>query len=63
MNSVKSICDNFHSISDNGKEDLLLYGDSRFEENKNKMVLKAINSTKIINSIQNTERLSGSLFD
>ena len=63
MNSVKSICDNFHSISDNGKEDLLLYGDSRFEENKNKMVLKAINSTKTINSIQYTERLSGSLFD
>ena len=28
MNSVKFICDNFGSMSDNVKEDLLLYGDS-----------------------------------
>ena len=41
MNSVKSICDNFDSMSDNVKEDLLLSGDSRFDENKNKVVLKA----------------------
>ena len=41
MNSVKSICDNFVSMSDNVKEDLLLYGDSRFDENKNKVILKA----------------------
>ena len=41
MNSVKSICDNFDSMSDNVKEDLLLYGDSQFDENKNKVVLKA----------------------
>ena len=27
MNSVKCICDNFDTISDNVKEDLLLYGD------------------------------------
>ena len=39
MNSVKSICDNFDSMSDNVKEDLLLYGDSRFDENKNKVIL------------------------
>ena len=57
MNSVKSICDNFDSMSDNVKEDLLLYDDSRFDENKNK-VLKAT-----INYIKNTERFSGSLFD
>ena len=37
MNSVKSICGNFDSMSDNVKEDLLLYGDSRFDENKNKL--------------------------
>ena len=32
MNS--SICDNFDTMSDNIKEDLRLYGDSRFDENK-----------------------------
>ena len=58
MNSVKSICDNFGSMSDNVKEDLLLYGDSRFDENKTKVILKAT-----INYIKNTERFSGSLFD
>ena len=56
MNSVKSTCDYFGSMSDNVKEDLLLYADSLFDENKNK-VLKAT-----INYIKNTERFSGSLF-
>ena len=41
MNSVKSICDSFDSMSVNVKEDLLLYGDSRSDENKNKVILKA----------------------
>ena len=41
MNRVKSICDNFDSMSDNIKEDLLLYGDSRFDENKDKVILNA----------------------
>ena len=41
MNSVKSICDIFDSVSDKIKEDLILYGDSRFDENKNKVILKA----------------------
>ena len=36
MDSVKSICDNFDSMSDNVKEDLLLYSDSWFNENKSK---------------------------
>ena len=40
-NSVKSICDNFESIPDNIKEDLLLYDDSPFDENKYKVILKA----------------------
>ena len=56
-NSVKSICDNFDSMSDNVKEDLLLYGDSRFDD-KNKVILK-----DPINYLKNTERFSGSLFD
>ena len=34
MNSVKSICDNFECMLDNVKEDLRLYGDSQFDENK-----------------------------
>ena len=46
-------------MSDNVKEDLLhLYGDSQFDENKNKVISKAT-----INYIKNTERFSGSLFD
>ena len=40
MKCVKSICDNFDSTSDNVKEDLLLYSDSRFDDNKNKVILK-----------------------
>ena len=58
MNSVKSIRNNFDSVSDKAKENLLLCGDSRFDENKNKVILKAT-----INYIKNTERFSGSLFD
>ena len=42
----------------NVKEDLVLQGDSRLDENKDKVILKAI--TKYIN---NTERFSESLFD
>ena len=45
-------------MSDNVKEDLLLYGDSPNDENKNKVILKAT-----INYIKSTERFSGSLFD
>ena len=56
MNSVKSICDNFDSMSDNVKEDLLLNGDSQFDENKDKVTLKAT-----INYTKNTERFSENL--
>ena len=40
MNCVKSVCDNFEFMPDNVKEDLLLLGDSRFNENKNKFILE-----------------------
>ena len=50
MNSVKSICDNFDSMPDNVREDLLLYVTRDF--------FKAT-----ISYIKNTERFSGSLFD
>ena len=53
MSSVKSVCHNFESMSDNDKKDVLLYGDSRFDENKNKFILEAT-----INFIKNSERFS-----
>ena len=56
MNSVKSICNNFESMTD--KKSFALYRDSRFDENKNKFLLQL--PTKYIKA---TERFSGSLFD
>ena len=41
MNSVKSVCANFESMPDNVKKDLLLFGDSRFDDNKKKVILEA----------------------
>ena len=41
INIVKSVSDNFQSFSDNVKRDILLYGDSRFDTNKNKLILEA----------------------
>ena len=41
MNSIKSICDNFESMPDNVIKDFLLYGVSRFDEHKNKVILEA----------------------
>ena len=47
MNSAKSICNNFESMTDNNKISLLLYGDSRFDENKNKFKVSSISNGKI----------------
>ena len=58
MNSVKSVLNNFESLSDNNKKETLLYGDSRLDHNNNKFILEAT-----INYIKNCERLSGSLFE
>ena len=57
INSVKSASDNFESFSDNVKRGMLLYGNSRFDTNKNKLILEAT-----IISIKNIERFSGSPF-
>ena len=57
MNSVKSVIINFKSMTDNRKQDILLYGDSRFDENKNKFILEGT-----INYLKNSERFSGSHF-
>ena len=51
MNSVKSICNNFESMTDNNKIMLLLYGDFRFDENKNKSIFQST-------YIKTTERFS-----
>ena len=58
VNSVKSICNNFESMTDNNKITLLLYGDSRFDENKSKFTLPLS-----IKYIETTEILSGPLFE
>ena len=58
MNSVKSVLDNFKSLSDNTKKEILLYGDSRLDNNKNKFILEAT-----LNNIKTSERFSGSLFE
>ena len=58
MNSVKSVCDDFDSMPDNIKKDLLLFGDSRFDAKKSRSILEAA-----INYIKNSGRFSGSLFE
>ena len=58
MNSVKSVIINFESMTGNRKRDILLYGDSGFDENKNKIILQAT-----INYLKNSERFSGSHFE
>ena len=58
INSVKYIFEDFDSLSHNAKKDLLLYGDPRFNINKNKFVLEAT-----LFYIKSTERFSGSMFD
>ena len=58
MNSVKSILENFESLSDNVKKDILLYDDSRLDRNKNKFMLEAT-----LTYVKSTDRFSGSNFN
>ena len=58
MNSVKSVLQNFDFFSENNKKDLLLFGDSRFDENKNKVILEAT-----LTFIKKSKRFTGSLFE
>ena len=58
MNSVKSVLDNFESLSDNIEKEILLYGDSQLDNNKNKFILEVT-----LNYIKTSERFSGSLFE
>ena len=57
MNKVNQIDENFSYLSDDNKLSLLLYSDSRFDDNKNNFVLSAS-----ITYIFETERFSTSLF-
>ena len=56
MNKVNQIDQNFSYLSDDNKVSLLLYGDSRFDDNKNNFILSAL-----IAYILETERFSISL--
>ena len=38
MSSVNSVCHNLMPMSDNNKKNVLLYGDPRIYENKNKCI-------------------------
>ena len=58
MNIVNSVRDHFESLSDSSKRDILLYGYSRLDTNKNKFILVVS-----INYIKHSERFSGSLFE
>ena len=58
MNSIKSILENFESLSDNVKKDILLYGDSRLDGNKNKIILEVT-----LTYIKGTDGFSRSIFD
>ena len=58
MNSIKSILENFETLSDNVKKYIILYGDSRLDGNKNKFILEAT-----LTYIESTDRFSGSIFD
>ena len=57
MNKVNQTDENFSYLSDDNKVSLLLYGDSRFDDNKNNFVLSAS-----ITYILETKRFSTSSF-
>ena len=58
MNSVNSVVQNFEFMSENNEKDLFLFGDLRFDENKNKDILEAT-----LTVIKMSERFTGSLFE
>ena len=58
MNSVKSILENFESLPDNVKKDIILYGGSRLDGNKDEFIIKAT-----LTYIKSIDRFSRSIFD
>ena len=58
MNSVNYVFENFDSLSDNKKTEVLLYNDPRFDKKTNKFILDTT-----ISYVKSTERFSGSIFE
>ena len=58
MNSVNSVLYNFESLSDIDKKEIVLYGDPRLDNNKNRIIVEAT-----LNYIKVSERFSSSLFE
>ena len=58
MNSVKSVIINIESMTNNRKQNILLHGDSRFDENKNEFILQTT-----IDYLKNPERFYRFLFE
>ena len=58
MNSVISVLSNFESLPDNAKKEILLYGDSFLDQNKNKLILEAT-----LTFIKNSGKFSGPLLE
>ena len=58
MNSVNSVLYNFESLSDIDIKEILLYGDPRVDNNKNRIIVEAT-----LNYIKVSERFSSSLFE
>ena len=58
MNSVNSVVQNFEFMSENNKKNLLLFGDSGFDENKSKVILKVT-----LTVIKKSGRFTRSLFE
>ena len=58
MNSVNRVVQNFELISENNKKDLLLFGDPRFDEKKNKAILETT-----LTFIEKSKRFTVSLFE
>ena len=56
MNSAKSVYDNFESLSDKDKKDMLLFGDSRLDRIKNKFIIE-------VTYIKNSKKFCGFLFE
>ena len=58
MNSVNSLVQHFEFMSENNKKDLLLFGNSGFDENKSKVILEGTRTF-----IKKSEGFTGSLFE
>ena len=56
MNKVNEIDENFSFLSDDNEVSLLLYGDSRFHDNKNNSIL-SVSVTFILETVRSSTSL------